>query len=149
MAAFRTLDDFAARIYPRQLNRRQIESLAGAGAFDGIAERWAAFGAAETILSAASSAADARVSGQGGLFGEGAANVVPIRMPSAENWTLAQSMAAEKESFGFYFSAHPVDNYRHLAAAHGARRFADLAALPAPAEGGRAGAVMAGWNVAP
>jgi DNA polymerase-3 subunit alpha len=65
-------------------------------------------------------------------------------MPSAENWSLAQRMAAEKESFGFYFSAHPVDNYRHLAAAHGARRFADLAALPAPADGGRTGAVMAG-----
>jgi DNA polymerase-3 subunit alpha len=140
---FATLDDFAARIDPRQLNRRQLESLAGAGAFDGIAERWAAFGAAETILSAASSAADARVSGQGGLFGEGAANVVPIRMPSAESWTLAQRMAAEKESFGFYFSAHPVDNYRHLAAAHGARRFGDLSALPAPADGGRTGAVMA------
>src|SRR5436190_6034452 len=144
--AFRTLDDFAARIDPRQLNRRQLESLAAAGAFDGIAERWAAFGAAETILSAASSAADARVSGQGGLFGEGAANVVPIRMPAAENWTLAQRMAAEKEAFGFYFSAHPVDNYRHLAAAHGARRFGDLSALAAPADGGRTGAVMAGMN---
>ena len=66
------------------------------------------------------SAADARVSGQGGLFGEGPANVVPIRMPTGESWTLAQRMAAEKESFGFYFSAHPVDNYRHLA--DGARR---------------------------
>jgi DNA polymerase-3 subunit alpha len=141
---FRSLDDFAARIDPRLVNRRQIESLAGGGAFDEIAERWAVFAAAETILSAASSAADARSSGQGGLFGEGPANVVPIRMPSAENWSLAQRMAAEKESFGFYFSAHPVDNYRHLAAAHGARRFADLAALPAPADGGRTGAVMAG-----
>jgi DNA polymerase-3 subunit alpha len=141
---FRSLDDFAARIDPRLLNRRQIESLAGAGAFDGMAERWAVFAAAETILSAASSAADARVSGQGGLFGEGPANVVPIRMPSVENWSLAQRMAAEKESFGFYFSAHPVDNYRHLAAAHGARSFAALAALAAPADGGRTGAVMAG-----
>jgi DNA polymerase-3 subunit alpha len=141
---FRSLDDFAARIDPRLLNRRQIESLAGAGAFDCLAERWAVSAAAETILSAASSAADARSSGQGGLFGEGPANVVPIRMPSAENWSLAQRMTAEKESFGFYFSAHPVDNYRHLAAAHGAKRFADLAALPMPADGGRSGAVMAG-----
>ena len=58
-------------------------------------------------------------------------------MPRAETWTLAQRMAAEKESFGFYFSAHPVDNYRHLADAHGARTFAELAALPAPADGGR------------
>ena len=63
---------------------------------------------------------------------------------TSETWSLAQRMAAEKESFGFYFSAHPVDNYRHLALAHGARRFAELAALPAPADGGRTGAVMAG-----
>ena len=49
-------------------------------------------------------------------------------MPTGETWTLAQRMAAEKESFGFYFSAHPVDNYRHLAEAHGARTFAELAA---------------------
>jgi DNA polymerase III subunit alpha len=141
---FRNLDDFSARIDPRLLNRRQIESLAGGGAFDEIAERWAVHAAAETILSAASSAAEARISGQGGLFGEGPANVVPIRMPRSDSWTLAQRMAAEKESFGFYFSAHPVDNYRHLALAHGARRFADLAALPAPSDGGRSGAVMAG-----
>jgi DNA polymerase-3 subunit alpha len=141
---FASLDDLAARIDPRLLNRRQIESLAGGGAFDDIAERWAVTAAAETILSAAASAADARTSGQGGLFGEGPANVVPIRMPTADSWTLAQRMAAEKESFGFYFSAHPVDDYRHLALAHGARRFADLAALPAPADGGRSAAVMAG-----
>ena len=140
---FRSLDDFAGRIDPRLLNRRQIESLAGAGAFDGIAERWAVHAAAETILAAASSAAEARVSGQGGLFGEGPANVAPIRMPRAEPWTLAQRMAAEKESFGFYFSAHPVDNYRHLVDAHGGKTFAQLAAMPAPADGGRVGATMA------
>jgi DNA polymerase-3 subunit alpha len=65
-------------------------------------------------------------------------------MPTAAAWTMAQGMAAEKEAFGFYFSAHPVDRYRHLAEAHGARSFAELSALPASAEGGRAGAVMAG-----
>ena len=130
---FRSLDDFAARIDPRLLNRRQIESLAGGGAFDGLAERSAAFAAAETILAAASSAADARTSGQGGLFGEGPANVVPIRMPTSESWSLAQRMAQEKESFGFYFSAHPVDNFRHLVEAHGARSFAQLATVPVPA----------------
>ncbi|HEY0627103.1 MAG TPA: DNA polymerase III subunit alpha [Allosphingosinicella sp.] len=143
--AFKTLDDFAERVDPRLLNRRQIESLAGGGAFDEVApNRAAVFAAAETILAHAASAADARTSGQGGLFGEGAANVVPIRMPSSESWSLAQRMAAEKESFGFYFSAHPVDNYRHLASAHGARSFAQLAELPAPADGGRSAAVMAG-----
>ncbi len=141
---FASLDDFAARIDPRLLNRRQIESLAGGGAFDEVAARWQASAAAETILAAAASAADMRSSGQGGLFGEGPANVVPIRMPTGEDWTLAQRMAAEKESFGFYFSAHPVDNYRHLAMANGARTFAELAAMPAPAESGRVPATMAG-----
>jgi DNA polymerase-3 subunit alpha len=53
-------------------------------------------------------------------------------------------MAQEKESFGFYFSAHPVDRYRHLAEAHGAKSFAELGSLPASAEGGRSAAVMAG-----
>jgi DNA polymerase-3 subunit alpha len=142
--AFRSLDDFADRVDPRLLNRRQIESLAGGGAFDVVApNRAAVHASAETILAHASSAADARTSGQGGLFG-GESNVVPIRMPANASWTLAQRMAAEKESFGFYFSAHPVDNYRHLAQAHGARSFAELGALPAPADGGRSAGVMAG-----
>ena len=52
-------------------------------------------------------------------------------------------MTQEKEAFGFYFSAHPVDRYRHLLQAHGARSFADLSSLPAPADGGRSSAVMA------
>jgi DNA polymerase-3 subunit alpha len=52
-------------------------------------------------------------------------------------------MAAEKESFGFYFSGHPVDAHAHVAAAQGARTFAQLGALPAPAEGGRTAATMA------
>jgi DNA polymerase-3 subunit alpha len=65
-------------------------------------------------------------------------------MPAAASWSLAQRMTAEKEAFGFYFSAHPVDRYRHLAEANGVRSFAELGALPASAEGGRTGAVMAG-----
>jgi DNA polymerase-3 subunit alpha len=142
---FESLEDFAERVDPRLLNRRQIESLAGGGAFDPLdSNRAAVFAAAETILAHAASAADARESGQGGLFGGGESNVVPIRMPVAATWSLAQRMVAEKESFGFYFSAHPVDRYRHLAEAHGAKSYAAWASLPAPPDGGRTGAVMAG-----
>ena len=52
-------------------------------------------------------------------------------------------MAAERDSFGFYFSAHPVDAHRHLLEANKAKTFAQLADMPMPAEG-RAGAIMAG-----
>jgi DNA polymerase-3 subunit alpha len=142
--AFKSLDDFADRVDPRLLNRRQLESLAGAGAFDGmIDDRASVFAAVETVLAHATSASDARSSGQGGLFGEASGGVPPIRLPKVDHWTMAERMAQEKEAFGFYFSAHPVDRYRHLATAHGARSFAELCAMPASAEGSRTGAVMA------
>ena len=142
--AFKSLDDFADRIDPRLLNRRQLESLAAGGAFDAIAPaREAVFAGAETILAHANSVHDSRTSGQGGLFGGGgSAGVAPIRLPQAPNWTLAERMAAEKEAFGFYFSAHPLDRYRHLSEAQGTRSFAELCAMPASVDGGRSGAVM-------
>lgn len=141
---FKTLDDFADRVDPRLLNRRQLESLGAGGAFDSIApSREALFAGAETILAHASSVHDSRTSGQGGLFGESGTGVGSIRLPHAPNWSLAERMAAEKEAFGFYFSAHPVDRYRHLAEAQGARTFAELSSMPASVDGGRSGAVMA------
>ena len=142
--AFAGLDDFAGRVDPRLLNRRQLEALAGAGAFDGIApDRASVFVGAETLLAHAASALSERTSGQGGLFGDDGAGTSPIRLPVAEPWTLAERMGAEKEAYGFYFSAHPTDRYRHLAGAMGARSFAELSSYPAPADGGRTEGRMA------
>jgi DNA polymerase-3 subunit alpha len=143
--SFRSLEDFAARIDSRQLNRRQLESLAAAGAFDAIVpDRAAVFAAAETILAHAASAAEQRESGQGGLFGGGGdAEVAPIRLPRDANWNLAERMAAEREAFGFYFSAHPLDSHKHLLAAHKVKTFAGLANVPIAADS-RTAAVMAG-----
>ena len=127
---FSSLEDFAARIDPRLLNRRQLESLAGAGAFDCInPDRAPVFAAAETILAHAASAHDQRVSGQAGLFGVSSTEAAPIRLPRDATWTLAERMAAEREAFGFYFSAHPVDASRHLLAAHKVRTFAELSEI--------------------
>jgi len=140
---FTSLEDFAARIDPRLLNRRQLESLAGAGAFDSInPERAAIYAAAETILAHAASAQDQRESGQAGLFGGSAAEAPPIRLPRDASWTLAQRMAAERDAFGFYFSSHPVDASRHLLAAHKVKTFAELADVRI-AEGERVGSTMA------
>ena len=70
--------------------------------------------------------------------------MAPIRLPRNASWTLAERMTAERDAFGFYFSAHPVDAQRHLLSAHNVKSFAELAALPAPADGGRSSASMAG-----
>jgi DNA polymerase-3 subunit alpha len=133
---FKSLDDLADRIDPRLLNRRQLESLAAAGAFDSIvADRAAVYGAAETILAHAASAHEARTSGQGGLFGgETNAGVQPIRLPKDARWSVAERMTAEKEAFGFYFSAHPTDRYRHVARSEGVRSFEQLTQMGAPSE---------------
>jgi DNA polymerase-3 subunit alpha len=140
---FASLEDFAARIDPRLLNRRQLESLAGAGAFDSLKpDRAAVYGAAETILAHAASAHEQRTSGQAGLFGSSAEELPPIRLPRDASWTVAQRMAAERDAFGFYYSAHPVDAQRHLLDAHKVRTFAELSEIRI-AEGERAGATMA------
>ena len=140
---FVSLEDFAARIDPRLLNRRQLESLAGAGAFDSIKpERAAVFVGAETILAHAASAHEQRETGQAGLFGVNSAEAAPIRLPRDASWTLAQRMAAERDAFGFYFSAHPVDAAKHLLAAHKVKTFAELADIHI-ADGERVNATMA------
>ena len=141
--SFKSVEDFASRIDPRLLNRRQLEGLAGAGAFDPIKpERAAVFAGAETILAHAASAQEQRESGQAGLFGTNSAEAAPIRLPRDASWTMAQRMAAERDAFGFYFSAHPVDSSKHLLAAHKVKTFAEVSETQV-SEGERVGASMA------
>jgi DNA polymerase-3 subunit alpha len=140
---FTSLDDFANRVDPRLLNRRQVESLAGAGAFDTIEPaRAGVFAVAETMLAVAARAEDQRTSGQGGLFGATEPAAGTIKLPQNAEWSLADRMGQEKEAFGFYFSAHPIDRYRHLADAHGARSYGAMCAANIGEE--RVPATMAG-----
>ena len=130
---FASLDDIARRVDPRLLNKRQLETLAAAGAFDALdPNRAGLFAAAETMLAVAARVHEQRASGQGGLFGDAEASGEAIRLPLSARWSLAERMDQEKEAFGFYFSAHPVDRHRHIATAHGARAFAKLGELEIP-----------------
>jgi DNA polymerase-3 subunit alpha len=140
---FVSLDDFANRADPAQLNRRSLENLAASGAFDNLEPNRAAVqAAAETLLAAAQSARDARVSGQGGLFGEGGADVAQLRFDQNLHWSLGEQMNREKEAFGFYFSAHPCSQYDAIAASHGAKSYSVwLESGPIP-EGVRRAATM-------
>jgi DNA polymerase III subunit alpha len=141
---FVSLDQFSDRINPRILNRRQLESLAAGGAFDALdLNRAGVHALAETLLAVASQAEASRVSGQGGLFGGEEHKAAHVKVPLDVHWSTAERMAQEKEAFGFYLSAHPVDRYNHLAKAHAARSFSELCAMPSPSDGGRYGATMA------
>jgi len=141
---FANIDDLAHRVDPRLLNKRQLETLAAAGAFDGLdANRAGTHAVAETILAVAQRTHEAATSGQGGLFGAADTAGDVVRLPQSARWSLADRMEQEKEAFGFYFSAHPVDRHRQLATMHGARAFSALAELSIPDDGTRAGATMA------
>ncbi|PKP98154.1 MAG: DNA polymerase III subunit alpha [Alphaproteobacteria bacterium HGW-Alphaproteobacteria-13] len=141
---FASLDDFAARIDPKLLNRRQIEALAAAGAFDCVEpDRPRAFAGAEALLACANNSAHERATGQGGLFG-GDIDLAPVlQLPAAEPWTLAERMTREKEAFGLYFSAHPVEQYQAIIAARGARTYGDICESVEMTPGTRIPMVMA------
>ncbi|MBH9538082.1 DNA polymerase III subunit alpha [Novosphingopyxis sp. YJ-S2-01] len=142
--AFKSLDDLTGRIDPTLLNKRSIETLAAAGAFDALnPDRAAVQAGAETILAAAQSAKAMRDSGQGGLFGGEESDIPALRLPTAEPWSPGEIMTREKDAFGFYFSAHPVTQYRAQLMANGVKTQADLAALPPIAEGERRQVKMA------
>jgi DNA polymerase III subunit alpha len=140
---FKSLDDFANRVDPSQINRRSLENLAAAGAFDPLEpNRGAVYAAAETLLAAAQSARDSRESGQGGLFGEAGSDMAAIRIDNRLQWAPGEQMNQEKDAFGFYFSAHPCSQYDALASSHGAKPYAIwLDSGPIP-EGVRRAATM-------
>ncbi len=110
---FRDLFDFASRLDPACLNKRIVENLAKAGAFDKLdANRHRVFAAAETLNRHAVAAAGERTSAQVSLFGEAVGAPVPRpSLPDLEPWTSMDQLNREFEAIGFYLSAHPLDAY--------------------------------------
>ncbi|MFN3910464.1 DNA polymerase III subunit alpha [Hyphomonas sp.] len=107
---FADLYDFAERIDPRQVNKKAFESLARAGALDGLEPNRAKVLESASVLSqhATSSAGD-RQGGQGGLFADAEPALRPP-LPVPRPWTAQQKLDEEFRSIGFYFSGHPLDD---------------------------------------
>jgi DNA polymerase-3 subunit alpha len=141
--AFESLEDAFRRMPHGAMNRRQLEGLAGAGAFDSLEpNRAKVLANADLLLSVTEAAVRERESGQHGLFGGEHHEEPSLRLAEAEPWTRAEQMAAERENFGFYFAAHPIEQFRAVASANGARSYASLMDSGV-AGGGRQAAVMA------
>ena len=102
---FTDLFDFCRRVDKRQVNRRVVEALIRAGAFDSVdADRGRLFAAVGVALEAGERAAAA--AGQESLFGEDSAAAAPA-LPAARAWSDAERLAHEKAALGFYLSGHP------------------------------------------
>jgi len=125
------------------MNRRQLEGLAGAGAFDSLEpNRAKVLANADMLLAVTDAAQREKESGQAALF-DGADHAEPsLRLENVEEWSKPERMAKERENFGFYFAAHPVEQYRLVARANGAMSYASLMESGVPG-GGRMQAMMA------
>ncbi|HXQ82624.1 MAG TPA: DNA polymerase III subunit alpha [Xanthobacteraceae bacterium] len=109
--AFTDLADFGRRINPRALNKRVLESLAAAGAFDAIeGNRARAYAAVDGLLATAQRTQDDAARGQSELF-TGAASPAPINVPALEPWLPAERLQREYEAVGFFLTGHPLDDY--------------------------------------
>jgi len=121
--AFKDLFDFCRRVDKRIVNRRTVEALIRAGAFDSINS--SSFGTSGgsgqahraclmATLDAALASADqqARAANQNSLFGNDEAVVaLTVKYADVPHWRLREQLAHEKTSLGFYLGGHPYQEY--------------------------------------
>ncbi|HEY6257266.1 MAG TPA: DNA polymerase III subunit alpha [Xanthobacteraceae bacterium] len=141
---FTDLTDFAGRVNPRAVNKRVLESLAAAGAFDVIeANRARVFANVDALLSSGQRAHEAQSTGQSELFAGPSRPALPLA--AVEPWLPAERLQKEFEAIGFFLSGHPLDDYAGALKRLRVQSWAEFArAVKAGASGGRvAGTVVA------
>jgi len=106
---FRDLFDFAARLGPKVINRRILEVLVRAGAFDSLEpNRRRLYEAIDAALRHAQAVERARAEAQSGLFGD-ALLPEPPALPHVEDWPHFERLQHEMSVVGFYLSSHPLE----------------------------------------
>ena len=148
---FSGLYDLCKRVELRKVNKRVLEALIKAGAFDNIdPNRAAHFEELTTALKVAEQHGKMELAGQNDLFGL----VVTVDEPdnpeaystSVEPWTDKERLEAEKTALGFYLTGHPIDQYKeelpHIRNASIASLIADAARSNAKMEGRVVGLVV-------
>ncbi|WP_137718285.1 DNA polymerase III subunit alpha [Methylobacillus flagellatus] len=107
---FKDLFDFCQRLDLRKVNRRVIESLIRAGAFDQLEPNRAALLAGVGLAISAAEQSGA-ASGQNSLFGAISDSVAHV-LPAMPAWSDQERLQQEKAALGFYFSGHPFQAWQ-------------------------------------
>ena len=130
---FRGLYDFCKRLHGAELNRRALESLIRAGAFDGLEpSRRGMLASVEPILKSVETEARQNLDGQLDLFSALAAGgetsaAEDYQVPNLPEYEPGELLRMEKEVSGLYLSGHPLDVYRPMIAKVSSCTLADLA----------------------
>jgi DNA polymerase-3 subunit alpha len=108
---FKDLFDFCRRVDKRIVNRRTVEALIRAGAFDSTNDHRASL---MSSVDAALASADqqARAANQNSLFGDDESDSVLLeKHADVPRWRMREQLAHEKSSLGFYLGGHPYQEY--------------------------------------
>jgi DNA polymerase-3 subunit alpha len=136
---FKDLFDFCHRVDKRVVNRRAIEALIRAGAFDKINDhRYQLLASLDAALGSAEQ--KARAANQNSLFGDDEAHAMPVRMADVPRWKMREQLAQEKTALGFYLSGHPYQEFAAELSHFVKHRLADITPeLITPASGSGGG----------
>jgi DNA polymerase-3 subunit alpha len=108
---FTTIDDFFARVHHTNLNKRALESMAKAGAFDSLCERAALLAGLDRAIQQAQQSQRQREAGQGSLFDmlgeEERPALGALTLADVPEASQSERLAWEKELLGVYVSEHP------------------------------------------
>ena len=111
---FKDLADFAHRLDPKSVNKRLLENLVCAGAFDCLVDNRAqVLDALEQIVALATREHQAKESGQNDMF-SAVSGPEPVRLKPLPDFEPSERLAREQSSIGFYLSAHPLDEHLEL-----------------------------------
>ena len=133
---FTGLHDLVERLEARTLNRRVVETLARAGAFDSLEpNRARVIAGAEQLIAHANAAAEDRASAQVSLFGE--AEPPPrAPLPQVAPWPVQERLDQEYAALGLFLSGHPLDDMADTLRRKNVIFHAEIAARMQGAEGG-------------
>ena len=127
---FKDLFDFCHRVDKRLVNRRVVESLVRAGAFDSVDDHRASL-LASVGMALESAEQASRSAHQVSLFGDLAESVHRPALAAVARWGVKERLQNEKVALGFYLSGDMFNVYRDEVRRFVQRRIADVAALPA------------------
>ena len=148
---FKDVIEFFERVDHRRINKKVIEVLVKAGAFDFLGVTRAAMlwrprsdasgeetrgpDTMERAMQAAARAQEDRLAGQHSLFGGGSAVAKPVfKFPDVPEWSLAKRLANEKEVLGLYLSGHPMEGHTADVKRHRATPIRDVGNVPGDVE---------------
>ncbi|HET9418334.1 MAG TPA: DNA polymerase III subunit alpha, partial [Chthoniobacterales bacterium] len=139
---FKSMEDFCGRMGTRVANRKMLESLIKAGAFDFTGcDRAELFDCIDEALGLAAAAHRDRIAGQVSLFDDDAHSGTR-RKRTVTAWSEHEKLSYEKELLGFYVSGHPLDRYVDLFAAKNYQSINSLGELDDRASFSTAGAIL-------